>query len=301
MQTFKKTRMAVLLGGIVAGALAGAVPAHAVVKIAASTTDLGSIAKSVGGDRVEVVAIAGATADPHRVEVLPSYMVRVARAQMYLKVGLGLDQWADAIIEGSHNGKLAVVDCSNGVNVLEKPTGKVDASMGDVHPNGNPHYWLDPDNAAVVAQNVAVELAKIDAANAPEYSLRAGEFAKAAAALRVSGMETLKKLPSREIITYHRSWAYFANAFGLQVVQNIELIPGIPPTAHHLQELVEIIKQRHVPVALEESYFSEEGGEFLKRQTGIRIVKVAASCGDTSAGSYLGHLQTLLNQLAGGQ
>jgi ABC-type Zn uptake system ZnuABC Zn-binding protein ZnuA len=296
---FKTVRIAALGLGTIASLMASPPLALAVVKIAASTTDLGSIAKSVGGDRVDVVAIARPNGDPHRVEVLPSYMVRVARAQVYLKVGLGLDQWADAIIEGSHNGKLLVVNCSNGVNVLEMPTGKVDASMGDVHPDGNPHYWLDPNNAAIVARNIAAEIGKVDPGNAAEYSNRAEEFAQAALALAATGVEVVKKLPSKEMITYHRSWTYFANAFGLQVVQTIEPIPGIPPTARHLQEVVHLIKQRRVPFVLEETYFSEEGGEFLNRQTGIRIERIAASCDNTSAGSYLTHLQTVLNQLAG--
>lgn len=299
MQTSKSRQVPALATGLVLSLLAFALPARAAIKIAASTTDLGSIAKSVGGDLVEVVAIARPNGDPHRVEVLPSYMVRVARAQVYLKVGLGLDQWADAIIEGSRNGKLAVVNCSNGVNVLEKPTGKVDASMGDVHPDGNPHYWLDPRNAAVVARNIAAALAKVDAANAARYAQNAEVFAAAAQALAASGAEAVRKLPSREIITYHRSWSYFAHAFGLDVVETIEPIPGIPPTARHLQDLVDIIQQRKVPVALEETYFSEEGGEFLRRQTGIRILQAAASCDDTSAGSYLAHLQSVLDQLAG--
>jgi len=299
MQRFKNLRVLALAAGLLAGPFATAMPAYAVVKIAASTTDLGSIAKSVGGDGVEVVAIARPNGDPHRVEVLPSYMVRVARAQVYLKVGLGLDQWADGIIDGSHNGKLLVVNCSNGVSVLEKPTGKVDASMGDVHPDGNPHYWLDPNNAAIVARTIAAEIGKVDPANATMYDQRAEAFAQAAQALAASGAEAMKKLPSTEMITYHRSWTYFANAFGLQVMQTIEPIPGIPPTARHLQELVDLIKQRRVPVVLEETYFSEEGGEFLNRQTGIRIVRLAASCDDTSAGSYLTHLQAVLNQLTG--
>lgn len=300
MQTFKNVRVPALAAVLLLGLIATALPAHAVIKIAASTTDLGSIAKSVGAEFVEVVAIARPNADPHRVEVLPSYMVRVARAQVYLKVGLGLDQWADAIIEGSHNGKLRVVNCSNGVNVLEKPTGKVDASMGDVHPDGNPHYWLDPGNAAVVARNIAGELAQVDPAHAAAFTQHAEEFATAAQALAANGLAALQKLPSREIITYHRSWTYFAHAFGLEVVQTIEPIPGIPPTARHLQELVDIIKQRKVPVAIEETYFSEEGGEFLTRQTGIRVLQIAASCDDTNAGSYLAHLQTVLNEVAGG-
>jgi zinc/manganese transport system substrate-binding protein len=274
-------------------------PAQAKVRIAASTTDLGSIAATVGGDQVDIVAIARASGDPHRVEVLPSYMVRVSRADLYLKVGLGLDQWADQLIDGSHNSKIVIVDCSQGVNVLEKPTGKVDASMGDVHPNGNPHYWLDPRNGGVVAKTIADALSRVDPGHASDYAQRADELGKQATDLAAKGLEKMKTLASQNIITYHRSWSYFADAFGLTVVQTIEPIPGIPPTAHHLQELVDIVKQRAVPVGLEEPYFSEDGGEFLKRQTGIRMVRVSSACDDVTAGSYLTHVQHVLDLVAG--
>ncbi|MEO5617400.1 MAG: metal ABC transporter substrate-binding protein, partial [Candidatus Eisenbacteria bacterium] len=139
------------------------------LRVAASINDLASIAASVGGEQVEVFSIARPTSDPHRVEALPSYMVKVARSRLYLKVGLGLDQWADALIEGSRNRKLRIVDCSRGVALLEIPTGKVDASMGDVHPDGNPHYWLDPRNGAQVARTIAAALAEADPANAERY------------------------------------------------------------------------------------------------------------------------------------
>jgi zinc/manganese transport system substrate-binding protein len=274
--------------------------AAAAVRVTASTNDLASIASSVGGDRVEVNSIARAGGDPHRVEVLPSSMVRVSRAQLYLKVGLGLDAWADAIIHGSHNTKLEVVDCSAGVAVLEKPTGKVDAAMGDVHPAGNPHYWLDPRNGAVVARTIAAALARLDPAHAGEFTTRAEDFATRATELYARGRERVAALPDRSLVTYHRSWSYFAAAFGFDVVETIEPIPGIPPTARHLQDLVEIIRARKVGVVLEEPYFSEEGGEFLRRQTGVRIVAVSASAADTGAGSYLRHIETVLERVMGG-
>src|SRR5262249_53174777 len=158
-----------------------------------------------------------ASSDPHRVEVLPSYMVRVSRADLYLKVGLGLDQWADQLIDGSHNSKIVVVDCSQGVNVLEKPTGKVDASMGAGHPNGNPHYWLDPRNGAVVAKTIADALSRVDPGHANDYAQRADDLGKQANELATHGLEKMKSLASQNIITYHRSWSYFADAFGLTV------------------------------------------------------------------------------------
>ena len=273
--------------------------ADAKVRVAASLTDLASIASTVGGDQIDVFAIARPADDPHRVEALPSYMVKVSRAQIYLKVGLGLDQWADAIIDGSRNDKVKVVDCSRGISVLEKPTGKVDASMGDVHPDGNPHYWLDPRNGAIVANNIAEGLAEVDPANAATYRARAAAFAKDVDAAFARDQAIAAKLPEKTIFTYHRSWSYFAAAFGLDVAANVEPVPGIPPTAKHLAELIDIAKNRHVPVLIQEPYFPAESGKFLERQVGVHPVVASPSCADATAGSYLAHFDTILNDMAG--
>jgi len=275
--------------------------ADAAVKIVASTNDLGSIASYVGGNRVEVSAICRATADPHRVELLPSYMVRVAKADLYLKVGLGLDQWADGIIDGSHNGRLQVVDCSAGVSVLEKSTGKVDASMGDIHPDGNPHYWLNPINGGVAARTIATALGRIDPAGAADFEARATEFEARATAVAAHGGEVGSKLPGHAIITYHRSWSYFAHACGIEVVSTIEPIPGIPPTGRHLKDLVDVIKARGVSLVLSEPYFSDDAGKFLARETGVRVATAAPTCADVTAGSYFKHFDDLFETLLGSQ
>jgi zinc/manganese transport system substrate-binding protein len=271
-------------------ALGLAAPAAAKMRVAASINDLASIAASVGGDQVEVFAIARPNADPHRVEALPSYMVRVSRAQVYLKVGLGLDQWADAIIDGSRNARLRTVDCSQGVTVLEKPTGPVNASMGDVHPNGNPHYWLDPRNGAVCAQTIAKALGEADPAHAADFAKRAAAFSAEADAAWKSGRQQADRLPVKDILTYHRSWPYLASAFGLEIQGTIEPVPGIPPTAKHLAGLLQLVKNRHIQVLVEEPYFSTDAGKFLARQTGIRPVVESASCDQPVAGSYLAHI-----------
>lgn len=276
---------------------AGDGAAWARVRVAASTNDLASIAATVGGDQVDVVAISRPNADPHRVEVLPSYMVRVSRAKVYLKVGLGLDRWADQIIDGSHNGDLLIVDCSKGVAVLEKPTGKVDASMGDVHPDGNPHYWLDPRNGAVVAHTIAEALSRVDPDHAGDFAARADELGKLAEQVLERGRTSVAGLTNRDIITYHRSWSYFAGAFGLEVVATIEPIPGIPPTGKHLQELVSVIQGRSVPIVFQEPYYSRDAGDFLTRQTGIHVASVSPACDKASAGSYIAHFESLLGTL----
>lgn len=285
---------------IAAALVLAAGPAAAKVRVGASTDDLASIASRIGGDQVEVFAIARANADPHRVETLPSYMVKVSRAQVFLKVGLGLDQWADAIIDGSRNDKVVLVDCSKGVAVLEKPSGKVDASMGDVHPDGNPHYWLDPRNGAIVGRTIAEALAGADAAHAALYRANAEAFAKEAADCYARNLARAEKLPSKAMFTYHRSWSYFANAFGLEVVATVEPVPGIPPTARHLAELVGTAKARKVAVLLQEPYFAGDAGRFLAREAGMRTVVQSSSCEGTDAASYLAHFDQILAALAGG-
>jgi zinc/manganese transport system substrate-binding protein len=300
MNTRRLIRSVRLVPGVLGLMLAVTGMAGAKLRVIASITDLASIAASVGGDRVEVQAIARPTADVHHVEALPSYMVRVSRAQLYLKVGLELDQWADAIIDGSHNADLTIVDCSEGVDVLEKPTGKVTAVLGDVHPMGNPHYWLDPRNGAIAGRTVAAALARADPTHAADYQARAEAFAQEVQARYEAAVGRLAGLPSRELITYHASWPYFAHAFDLTIVGTLEPIPGIPPTGKHLQDLVGLVRERKVPLVVQEPYFSDDAASFLERETGVRVVELSPSCSEPNAGSYLSHMDEMVDAVAGG-
>jgi len=294
------TRISIRAAALVA-AIALMAPGAALAKlqVVASITDLASIAASVGGDAVEVATIARPNTDVHHVEVLPSYMVRVSKAQLYLKVGLTLDQWADPIIDGSRNAKLMVLDCAQHIQPLEVPAGRVDARMGDVHPNGNPHYWLDPANGGIVAADIAEALGRLDPAHAQDYLARAATFAESCSAARAAARTRFAALSAPTILTYHASWVYFAAATGLEIAGTVEPVPGIPPTGSHLQELVDLVKQRRIPVLLQEPYFSDEAGSFLARSTGIRVAKVSPSCDDTKAGSYLSHFQAAVAAVTG--
>ena len=268
--------------------------ASAKTRIVASIPDLASIASSVGGDDVEVSFIARPNLDVHRVEVLPSYMVRVSKATLYLKVGMGLDQWADQVIDGSHNGKLKIVDCSKNINALEKPTGRVDASMGDIHPFGNPHYWLDPRNGGVIALTIASALGEANPSGRETYLERANDLEKKCQEAAARYREEVARTHIKEIITYHRSWTYLADAFGLRVAGEIEPLPGIPPTGKHLQELVTVIQQHKVRLVIVEPYFSDDAGSFLGRQTGVVVARLSPSCKDEKPGSYLAHFEEIL-------
>jgi zinc/manganese transport system substrate-binding protein len=275
--------------------------ALAKIRVAASINDLASIASTVGGNEVEVFSIARPKSDVHRVEILPSYMVKVSRAQLYLKVGLGLDQWADGIIDGSRNERLVIVDCSKNIPVLERPTGQVNASMGDIHPNGNPHYWLDPRNGAIAARTIAEAFASADPKHASDYRGRAEAFGKQAEETWTRGKAVAAAMPVKVMITYHRSWTYFGSAFGIEIAGEAEPVPGIPPTAKHLAELVKIAKERKIPIFLQEPYFSSDAGRFLAREAGLRVVVASPSCDTAAAGSYLAHFSDVLAAIGGGK
>ena len=281
--------------------IAATISVEAKVKLAASLPDLASIAAYVGGDQVDVFSIAKSNANPHFVEVLPSYMIKVSRVDLYLKAGLSLDQWADAIIEGSRNSKIQIVDCSNGVEVLEKPTGKVDASLGDVHPQGNPHYWLDPVNGIQIAENIRDALKQADPSHAALYDANAGKF-KAEAEKRIQGWQTkMAPFKGASAITYHSSWIYFTHAFGIKVVGHVEPFPGIPPTAKHLQELVDLIKAQKVGILIQEPYYQDKDPKFLTSQTGIRVFRFTPSCDGIGPGDYLKHFDIIVDGLSEGK
>ncbi len=267
------------------------------ITIGASLPDFASIASYVGGDNVEVFSIARGSSDPHTVEILPTYMVRAARADVYLKVGLGLDQWADQIIAGARNSKLTIVDCSSGIQVLEKPTGKVDASMGDVHPDGNPHYWLDPANGIQIAETIVGALVAVDPENAEQYNLNLERFRAETAQKLATWKIEASSFANHNVVTYHSSWSYFAQAFGFNIVAKIEPIPGIPPSASHLALLVKTIRENNVHAVIQEPYFSDDGANYLARETGVTVKKLSPSCGDVTASAYFSHFDQILAAL----
>ena len=283
---------------LIAGIFIAVSPVGATIRIVASLPDIGSIASYIGGDKVEVASIAQANANPHSVEVFPSYMAKAARASLFLKCGLALDQWADAIIDGSRNNNLMVIDCSSGINVLEKPTGKVDASKGDVHPFGNPHYWLDPSNGVVIAQNILEGLKKVDQPNSAVYTANFEKF-KSECNLKIALWKgILKPLEGKKIISYHSSWVYFAAAFGLTISGMVEPFPGIPPSGNHLAVLVDLFKKEQCAFLIQEPYFPGDAPNFLNRQTAIPIVKCSPACADVKPTAYFSHFDTIINQIA---
>ena len=249
------------------------------LKVITSTTDLKNIAEIIGGDRVTVTSIARSGQDPHFVEILPSYMLKVKRGDIYLKIGMELDVWSDPIINGARNRKLTVVDCSKQIEAREVPTDKIDASMGDIHRFGNPHYWLDPENGKIIASTIAQALATTDPEGNDYYATNLRNFLATIDESMTRWQDKFAALAGVKIVLYHNSWPYFTSRFGLQTVAFIEPKPGVSPSPAHLNRLINIIADDDIVAIASASYFSDKAPAFISEKTGVPVVKLAQSTG----------------------
>ncbi len=273
-------------------------PATAALRVVASTTDLAAIAKAVGGEAVEVHSITRAGADPHFVEVLPSHMVRVKKAAVYFRVGMDLDRWATAIIDGSRNASLIVVDCSRNIEPLNVPSGRVDASMGDLHPSGNPHYWLDPANGPIIAATIAEALTRADPGNAGAYTAGVERFRAELEQHRARWREAAAGLRGAEIVTFHDTWPYFSRAFGVEVAGFVEPLPGIEPSPSHTAALIALVRSKDIRVIGVEPYFSRRTPESIAGVTGARVIDMPPSVGGApGADDYFSLFDVLIARL----
>jgi len=269
------------------------------VRIVSSTTDIADIVKIIGGDHVTVTSIARGNQDPHYVEILPSYMVKVRKADIYFMVGMELDLWAQQIIDGSRNRKVMVVDCSVEINKMEVPTGQIDASMGDIHRFGNPHYWLDPENGKLIARMVAEKLINHDSKNAEQYQSNLTQFENDLNSAISMWTKRFSDLREKNIIFYHNSWPYFSKRFGLITVGFLEPKPGITPSPSQLNQVINQIKENEIEVIASESYFSDRAPKFIESKTNVITVKLAQSVGAIEgADSYINLFETNLLILA---
>src|SRR5580765_7175178 len=217
---------------IPAALLLAAVPAFADLKVATSLTDLASVAQQVGGAHVTATSLCRGFEDPHFVPAKPSLMKAIQHADVFISVGLELDSgWLPLVLPGSRNPKIqpgakGFIDASQGVTVLEKPSGNVSRAEGDVHPLGNPHYYLDPKALEVVADHLAEAFSQLDAANAADYAANAKAFDQRMEASLEKWQKQLAPYKDAKILPYHRNFIYFANRFGLELFGTVEPKPG---------------------------------------------------------------------------
>jgi zinc/manganese transport system substrate-binding protein len=283
---------------------AGAAPASAKVNVVAANQDLAWVATAVGGDRVSVDYIAKSGQDPHHVDPRPSQVVRLANADMIIRIGMDLDIWFDSLIRAAANGKIVAgsrgyVDASQGISPLELPTGKLDPSKGDIHIYGNPHYLFSPSNVRIVAKNVAEGLKRVDRAGAATYD---ANYNALVARLNTSLQGWKAKLASdrgKNVVTYHKSLVYFLNEFGLKEFGNVEPKPGLEPSPGHVASLANDMKQAGVKVIIAEDFRQRRFSDLLARSSGAQLVVIPGGIGaEKGTDDYFSFMSAIVDRVA---
>jgi zinc/manganese transport system substrate-binding protein len=257
----------------------------AALNVVGTTEDLAALVREVGGEKVQVDALARGYQDPHFVEAKPSFILKLNKADLLVLVGRELEVgWLPALINQSRNAKVqpgspGYLDASLHARILEIPQGQITRAMGDVHPSGNPHYWLDPGNGRHMAQDIRDRLSQLSPAEAAYFAARYADFDQRLAAAEARWDASMKPYRGLDVVTYHRSWANFVERFGLEVIGYVEPRPGIPPSPSHTLQLIQDMKAKGVKLLLVEPYFDLKTPESVARETGARVVVLLPSVG----------------------
>ena len=264
-------------------AIAASAPAP--LKIVTTTTDLAALAREIGGDRVTVTALAAGRQDPHQVDAKPSFISLVSNADLLIVVGRELEiGWLPVLQTNSRNAKVQVgaagyLDASQNVKILEIPTGQITRAMGDVHPQGNPHYWLDPANGRVMAQSIRTKLQQLAPADRAYFEQRFADFDTRLAAAEKRWDAALAPYKGAKLVTYHRSWSNFMGRWGLDVIGYVEPKPGIPAPPAHIIELIAEMKRQNAKIIVVEPYWSPKTPASIASRTGGLVLVLAPSVG----------------------
>src|SRR4029453_11310962 len=283
---------------------AGGAEAAGKIRVVATTTDLKALTEAVGGKLVDVDALARGNQNPHDLEVRPSLMVKVRKADLLIMNGLELDQWAEVVVQGANNanvipGAPGRVDASAGIPVLEVPRTRVDRSMGDVHPVGNPHYTVDPGMASAVTANILAGLARVAPGQRAEFERNREEFLARLDQAMGLWWSDLAPFKGAKVIVDHNMWLYFLTRFGLVQAGSIEERPGIPPTPTHLTRLIASMREDKIRVILTVPWGDQKLADRVAQEAGAKAIVVAPAVGAVKGtNSYLDTIDYNVKALA---
>ncbi|MBI3541333.1 MAG: zinc ABC transporter substrate-binding protein [Deltaproteobacteria bacterium] len=282
------------------------VTASAKLKVVTTLPDFAALAQEVGGDLIEVTTLARGDQDPHYLEPKPSYALTLNKADLLIDAGLELEVgWLPVLLTQCRNPKIQSgqpghLTASSGFRILEIPEGRIDRSAGDVHPDGNPHYWLNPNHGLIIAKNIAARLSDLDPANASRYEQNFAAFSTRLKAKISAWEKDLAAFKGKKIVTYHKSFSYFVDWSGLEVVDLIEPKPGIPPSPAHILGLIEKIKAEKIPLIITENYYDPKPSRELSQKTGAKLLLLPTSVGGEAAiKTYDDLFETLVKKILG--
>lgn len=242
-------------------------PQNARIQVVTTLGVLADWAREVGGDRVQVTSLLTGLEGEHTYEVKPEDTRLIARAGILFRVGLGLEDWLNPVIQNAGNARLAIVEASAGVPILQ------DADNTDhEHPLGNPHVWLDPRLAEIGIENLVTALAGVDPPGESLYRARARAYSFRLDSLTLALTAVVARLPDRRFIAFHEAWPYFAERFGFQIVASIEPIPGHEPSAREIARLTDLIRAQGIRVIGSEPQLPSDVTTMLARETGVKVV-----------------------------
>ena len=262
----------------------GRPPAADRIHVMATINDLRLLAEAVGGDLVETDTLARPAQNPDDLEVRPSHMAKVRRADLLVINGLDVDAWVEAIVVGANNPKVVPgapgrVDLSLGIPVLEVPTVRVDRSMGDVHPAGNPHYYLDPGLTPQVTAALVDALARVAPQHRATFETRRQEFLERVSLALNGWARTLAPFKGAPVIVYHKEWAYFLARFDIRQVDTVEDRPGIPPSPGHLAQLVRRMRDEKIKAVIVSAWNDRRTAERVAADADAKVVLLAHGAG----------------------
>jgi zinc/manganese transport system substrate-binding protein len=255
------------------------------LNVITTTEDLAAIAREVGGDKVNVESIARGYQDPHFVEAKPSFILKLQKADLLVAVGRELEiGWLPPLMQQSRNNKIqpgaaGYLDASLNAIILEIPGGQITRAMGDVHPLGNPHYWMDPENGKRVAKEIADKLIELRPGDKAFFDQRQADFTMRLDAAEKRWLAMMAPYKGTKVVTYHRSFPNFAERFGLDIIGYVEPKPGIPPTPQHTLDLMNEMKRQNAKLVLVEPYFDLKTPNAIGRETGARVLVMPPSVG----------------------
>lgn len=259
--------------------------AQAQLKVVTSTTDLYDIAKEVGGNKITATHIGEGYQDPHFIEAKPSFVLQLRNADVWAFVGLDLEiGWMPLLLDGARNPKIkqggsGYLDVSRAIPLLDVPSGNVDRSQGDVHPLGNPHYWLEPENGRRIARLFRDKFVALDPKNAAEYNANEQAFENRLNAAEKAWAPQLAIIKSKPVVAWHTSWRYFAQYTGMNIVAFMEPKPGVPPSVSHLAEVMAVMRRTGAKVIVMEPYYDKKQADVVAARVGAKVLVLPPSVG----------------------
>lgn len=287
--------------------LATALPfcSFAKLNVVATTAEYGAIAREIGGDHITVTTLGKPTEDPHFVDAKPSFIMKLNRADILIEGGAELETgWLPPLLDGGRNPKLDVgqpgrVQCATGVQMLEVPA-TLDRSKGDIHAAGNPHFMTDPENGKIAAKEICEAYCQLDSQSSDYYRANLAKLTERLDAKLVEWQKRLAPFHGKRIVTYHDSWVYFGERFGLKIDLFLEPKPGIPPTPANLAHVKAVMKAEHIGVIIVEPYLDRKTAEAVAQDTGATVVDVAQFPGGVKGteSGYIELVDYLVNSIA---